>query len=1184
MVEHLHQVIKTGLLGRESIIVKGEEPTRRFFSGVLFPDNEFVQQVSNEEEEQDPQPVYRSMAKNCNIGLEYLVMPTNKQIRLSVSGSFKLYPRLFPDYNEQLQSLDYLEINAVKEAEEFPLDDEHCDSEQDNTTEENDNKVTTHDKGLNLLEKYRQLEVSFSDIYFSVDLHGLNTLHYSLQEVIDEKIQKMIRWDDLFCVKPEFIHNTGTVALPSRPENEGKFREWLNDIKGEINLPNWTAKIAIEPKIYRRHGEELVRVVTTLINETPTPDKQETPTGHPIEFFDCGIQVKIIEGEHIPFEFEGAPRDYKYDKSYAVKGINCVGLSKEKDDFKILETESIPVYFQKLYRTIERDDLSIKFEDLVTPQGVNKTLRIISSKMRDYLSDWKYYIDNFGDEEQPLKTEKEVEACKKDYKEFEEEINSFELGLYSLNQDSRLMNAFNMMNEVFVKSGKGKYTSWRLFQIIFIVRMIPSLHVRELKEQDPKKEEIIKSSEYADVLWFPTGGGKTEAYLGLIVTTLFFDRLRGKKIGCSAWIRFPLRMLSKQQLDRLARVIIIAEEYRQNNSELNGKGVPFSIGFFAGGSNTANFLSEKKKSEYFSSSINMEKAMLIHRCPYCNEKLSLDFDDKSWKLLHKCTNTGCFIFNSQTLKGNVPIYITDSEVYRFVPSILCGTVDKLAILGRYREFSHIFGQIGGLCEQHGYYSDRCIVGAYDNFDSCKSKATPSSKSKVAKHKEHFYDPVPSLLIQDELHLLKEELGALNGHYEGVINELSRCLGRKNYHLPKVIAATATIESYEHHINHLYVRPPRKYPSMGYKNGESFYATSSPEIKRRLYMGVLSHTRSQDEIIGRCLYLYHREILKLTNNTELYKEYSFESITSEKQFAAFLSDYDLSVVYVNQKSMGHDVKRRITESTSPNLRRLDNQDFDLETEMLTGENDMDKIVAVIDRIESEGKGTIYKNKLHTLIATSLISHGVDLERVNAFFMAGMTSKQAEYIQASSRSARTHAGLVLVSFRPNDLRERSQYQFFIQNHTFLDRLVDPVPINRLALKAIERTVPGILSGLLLGLHSHDHDNTIYNCGEYQKYIANQNSKGIRITEEIINQIKRVIGTDNNLFPITARERADELIENIFNEKHHILNTSSRTLKIKDEKALDPITSFRDIEEGLPINPEWETNLILKSSSLS
>lgn len=1203
----MHRVLKEGMLGRKEDAVLGSPPTKRFFSGVLFPDYESFSSQVEGINEGDPQPQYRSLAKNCSVGLEFLVRPTDGKINLTIRSSFKLYPRLFPEYEEQDSYLKFMETGnkltrrlAIENADIIEDDSfnmvgleevDQRESEQLNDTVEESTELITDDKGLKLLEKYKAISVETDPILVMINVDDfINGSEEEIQPYIQRAIEEVIQRTDYFSILDNCIEKTGAVPIRKRPANKDEFRKILEEIKNpKINLPQWDGKIKIEVRPYLdKDSERVYRVAVSLVNTTYVPNKEfkEKPSGHPLEFFDASLKIQCLSSQQKNFEFDGAPRDYRYDKSYAVKGINCVGIARQEGSETIFETETVPDYFQALYRTKDEEQLKANFEDLMDPIATLKKLTETASNMRMYLAEWKTYLNSMGDNEQPLKNEKERKQCEEEYAEFEAEIRSLELGLYVLSQDNdkRLMNAFNLMNKVFLNAGRGKYNSWRLFQIIFIVRLLPSLYSREVPESDRHYQDIIESSEFADVLWFPTGGGKTEAYLGLIVTALFYDRLRGKKRGCSAWIRFPLRMLSKNQLDRLAKILIYAEEVRQITPDC--KGAPFSIGFFAGSGNTFNFVSAKNKNSLLSSEANKRRTKLLHRCPSCLGNITVEFDEQRWRILHRCTNEACFVVKSPTLRGILPLYVTDSEVYRFIPSVLCGTVDKLAILGRYREFSHLFGQISGECSKHGFYSDSCIVGRYDEYNSCLENVAMSDKVRTREAKASFYDPIPSFFIQDELHLLKEELGVLNGHYEGVLSELSRNFGRKATHLPKVIAATATIESYEHHIKNLYLRKPRKYPSMGFKKGESFYATSTPYVQRRLYMGVLSHSKSQDEVIGRALYLYHKEIQRLYHSSsESWNNFGFESIHNEKTFLKLLGQYDLSVVYVNQKAMAHDIRRRILETLNPNISRDIGQSFELFNEILTGETDMDKIVEVIDRIETElesDPNVGYQSKLHTLIATSLISHGVDLDRINAFFMAGMPSKQAEYIQASSRSARSHAGLVFVSFRPNDLRERSQYQYFIQNHIFMDRLVDPVPINRMSIKAIQRSLPGILSGLLLNLHSQYHDKTIFNAPEYRSYVAKKKVKNGYLQTEIIDQLKRIIiGTDRTIFPLTAIEKAEKFIENYFYELEHTLNSS--TGKIKDEEVLNPITSFRDIEAGIPLNSDRETSRVLGISDL-
>lgn len=1198
-ISHMHNILKNGLLGRDEPIVLGEEPTKRFFSGVLFPDASFINQLDTAGETKDPQPVFRSIAKNCNIGLEFLLKHYVHMHKIKLSGSFKLYLRVFPSFVEQKRTLIILESTGEKKVsqidkkenieEDLIFEDSESDQlskrgieieieyDQDEETDETSEKDINPDRGLKLLQKYRCIEISFKDISVAIDSEHI--LEVDLSEYIGQALNNAIGWEDIFCVKPELIDHTANVSLVARPENEEEFNNWVASIKDKfVTVPEWSSKLSIEARPYLDEEENIYRVVVSMVNKTKTVSKEDKPTGHALEFFDCQLQVDIVdEAMHVPFEFDGAPRDYKYDKRLDVKGINCVGLCDERKR-TVFMTECVPDYFQPLYRT--RDDLKVNFSDLTSPESTVRTLTDIVTEMNRSLMEWKLYIDSMGDAEQPLRNDGELKQCEQEMNEFEEEIKSFELGIYCLahRKDNRLMKAFNKMNTVFSEAGKGKYDSWRLFQIVFVVRILPSLFAREVSETDPRYSNVINSSKYADILWFPTGGGKTEAYLGLIVCALFYDRLRGKYRGCTGWLRFPLRMLSKNQLDRLMKILIFAEKIREESDEFTGRGddLPFSIGYFAGGRNTPNSIRKKDKDIIFSSDSKRKKLMLLHKCPICNSPLILDFNEKRWRVVHKCTNENCFVFKSSTLKGVLPVYITDSEIYRFVPSVLCGTVDKLSIMARYREFTHLFGQIVGKCDNHGYFSDNCIIDKMDDFENkpCGEKISAAMKKKIVSDRQSFYDPVPSFLIQDELHLLKEELGALDGHYEGALNEFSSVFGGSKELLPKVVAATATIESYKRHIEHLYLRNPRRYPSMGYKYGESFYATSSPLIKRRLYIGVLPHSKSFEEVIGRCLYLYHKEIYRLYNNSKLeWSHLGFEAITNEQKFLNLLAMYDLSVEYVNKKAVGDDIKRRINEYTNEYLKKDTDQDFDLQSEILTGQTNMESIVGVIDRIESECKGE-YKDKLHTLIATSLISHGVDLERVNAFFMAGMPSKQAEYIQTSSRSARNHAGLVLVCFKANDLRERSQYQYFVQNHIFMDRLVDPVPINRVSLKVIKRSLPGLLCALLLGVHSQQHRTTISDCNNYLKYIADSNVKGRSVERELVSQLKSIIGTKSSIFSKAVCEKVDMFIENEFEKWHHILCTSSGNIK----SILNPITSFRDIEDGIELFANTDTAIVL------
>jgi|GEM_PF-3104250 len=1153
--EYMESVLRNGLLGTDTSYVINNKPTSLFFGGVLFPNSIFkdINEVENadNEAEMDPDVRYTSISKNVSIGLEFLMKNFNENLSCSIEGEFSFFLRVKPTFEEQEESLKFL----------LSENNQHQDDEK--------NKVSDKSKGLTLVEKYKKITFNYSDIkvYYKDDQLILDTLSLEkCKESFNTFLENIIKNDnEVLFPKNEVVNKVGVIELPKVFNLEEEFNTFLHEIQDtDFVLPNYNFDLKVELLDFIDMNN-VKKVVVSFVN---TASSLNSIKIHPLEYFDCHLQVRLIEKYHERFIFDGVRDNYLLDKHYDVKGLNCTATAIFENGWVYFNTEAIPRYFQKLYRT--REDLTVEFDSLQDPNLTIQRLNNIVLDMKDYANRWDNFINNNGDQDIKLTTPNEIDQCKKLLDEFREEIESFELGVYVLSRDSKLLHAFNLTNKVFIEASKGKYFGWRLFQIVFIVRMLPSLYNREMPSDEPRKEEIIQSSLYADVLWFPTGGGKTEAYLGTILTALFYDRMRGKLRGVSAWLRFPLRMLSKNQLDRLARVLIIAEKYRRNDSSINNSGVPFSIGFFAGGNNTDNFVDKKKRDAAFLSNNTKINKMLIHKCPSCNHPVEFSFNNNQWRYVHKCINPTCFV--TKEMSGNIPIYITDSEVYRFVPSVICGTVDKTAISGRYREFSQLFGQAQGKCDSHGYFSDQCIVGRHDDYGSCDKKASTSDR-EIGKIRNDFYDPVPSLFIQDELHLLKDELGSLSSHYEGYLLELARAFGKSENHLPKIIAATATIEAYEKHVKHLYLRKPRKYPSMGYKPGESFYATSTPTNYRRLYIGLLPHSKSQEEVISRAVYLYQREIYKIYADPILYmKKIGLTGINSS-DFKLFISNYDLSTIYVNNKAMGFDINRRLEEFG----------DLKLNTEILTGENDMEKIVEVIDRIESEKIGNL-NEKLNVLNATSLISHGVDLERINNFFMAGMPSKQAEYIQASSRSARTHVGLVFVTFKSTSLKERSQYQYFIENHKFLDQLVDPVPINRMATKAIERSLPGILSCLLLGIHSGNNKAILDTCGRVDRYISDREASGYSAQDELLEQLYRIYGCDNLDFPLATREKNKNYISNLFDDKMEFIRSSPVNAKIKSKDILNPITSFRDIEEGLPIQVDRNTGIVLHYNQFS
>jgi hypothetical protein len=345
-----------------------------------------------------------------------------------------------------------------------------------------------------------------------------------------------------------------------------------------------------------------------------------------------------------------------------------------------------------------------------------------------------------------------------------------------------------------------------------------------------------------------------------------------------------------------------------------------------------------------------------------------------------------------------------------------------------------------------------------SYDECVERWSGCSPKKRDIEKlPAVIDPGINFLIQDEFHLLRAELGVFNGHYEGLL----RFLGHEAYMAPKVLAATATIEAYDVHAFHIYLSKSRRFPQPSWQDGESFYATSSPRKERRAYVGIRSHTRAIEDPAIRVTSIYQKTIRTLKANPRLAANILGNPGLTDDSVRSILSLYDLSVIYVNRKATGGSIFDKLARAE---------RDWSglglgsITRRLLTGDQTMDEIGDAIDTIERQ-RSEIGDPRLDVVIATNLISHGVDLERINMMTVAGMPSHYAEYVQASSRAARSYPGIVFVCFDGRDPRENSQYEFFTAMHENMDRLIEAIAVNRFASFAPTKTIPGLLSGVLL-----------------------------------------------------------------------------------------------------------------------
>ena len=131
---------------------------------------------------------------------------------------------------------------------------------------------------------------------------------------------------------------------------------------------------------------------------------------------------------------------------------------------------------------------------------------------------------------------------------------------------------------------------YRPFQLAFFLLNLEAI----LNEDSEERNDIV------DLLWFPTGGGKTEAYLALTAYTIISRNiLNGENSGgVSVIMRYTLRLLTAQQFERATKLILALEFLRRHlieSERFNWGKLPISIGMWVGASTTPNDYNEANR-------------------------------------------------------------------------------------------------------------------------------------------------------------------------------------------------------------------------------------------------------------------------------------------------------------------------------------------------------------------------------------------------------------------------------------------------------------------------------------------------------------------------------------------------------------------------------------------------------------
>ena len=809
----------------------------------------------------------------------------------------------------------------------------------------------------------------------------------------------------------------------------------------DVRPPVFSAVLQVDVAV----AEVGYEVLVTVVNTTPGIDTQLIDGQHTFDkdYFDPLLyEVALtahVNAPLVPYELEQVAQSYRYDRTVAAFGhAGAVEVSDHGDGRTTLST-----LFAAEQRTMRVDaresftdangtvwQIDTSFEAL-SNDPVGAVTALVAAHRAWVEQEWSQAALDQLAVERGWDAAARM-AADEDAKAAHAEADWVEAGLSVLQANDKVREAFVLANKVIEAaardlSGKPAYTAWRPFQVAWIVGSLPGM-------VDPTAHPDV------NIVWFATGGGKSEAYLGLMIATLFYGRLTGVTAGVQVWARFPLRLLALQQTERFAKMIFHAEILRCGRKDMPGDS--FGIGYFVGGGNTPNQLVDPS-SPFFrgqdpESPATAEACRVLDICPLCEQRPEVSFDSASWTMRHICRTAGC------KMAGVLPVWGVDDDIYRNAPSVLVGTVDKLAQLGQARQFQVLLGRAMSRCHKHGYTGlSEC------SFFGCQEARSPIADGMGAVRLE----------IADELHLLEESLGALDGMYETLLQAISLHLGNPPL---QIVGATATIEGYKAQVSHLYQRDARRFPVNGPNVGETFWSTTSHSMPLRRFLG-LQPRRITMVTAAREVALTHARWLGdlLTDPGQVLTEAGLDSADAENLAAARQAGGDLYEVLLTYCLRNEDLSSFTRDDDVQNL--LPSQ---ANLAMINGDAEPAAIRNAVKRLVDPP--VTDEDRVKIIAATKAIGHGFDVARLGVMTVMGTPTSAAEIIQASARVGRRWPGLIVYIVNPTRDRDVSVYRYFSSWISFLNRLVNKVPVNRESLPILKRVLSGGLMAWLLQVH--------------------------------------------------------------------------------------------------------------------
>lgn len=552
--------------------------------------------------------------------------------------------------------------------------------------------------------------------------------------------------------------------------------------------------------------------------------------------------------------------------------------------------------------------------------------------------------------------------------------------------------------------------NWYPFQLAFFLHEIAGI----IRPEDDTRNVV-------DLLWFPTGGGKTEAYLGIAAFTILLRRMRNRHDKTTAvFMRYTLRLLTLQQFERASMMIMACNDL---NRKENISDAEIGIGLWVGNgltpnklSDANNYLEQAKADSNYRLREPSGSPCLLKCCPWCgypiNEK-NYEVNEIAHRLEIHCDNPDCI--SQRFAQGVLPIYLVDEDIYAHKPAFIVSTVDKFAQLPKQDRAAALFD-----CD---HVAPNCP---------------------------------PELIIQDEMHLISGPLGSMVGLYETAVNAL--CTTAQGIG-PKIIASTATVSNAAYQIEQLYGRDYSQFPPQCLTTDDSFFASKSKMTEKpaRLYCGVMSSSATLATTLIRV-----QAALFFATRSLLYRD-KFEQSVADNYWTIVCYFNSIRELGNSLTQLEDDVRGRfeyLRDMKFQNTQGMQEVKYPSYFKELTSRKSADEVAEILSQLEysitDENKTD---NVLDCVASTNMISVGVDVSRLGTMIVVGQPKTNSEYIQATSRVGRKNPGLVIALYNASRSRDRSHYEQFLKYHAGMYRYVEATSLTPFSDQAVLKGVHAV-----------------------------------------------------------------------------------------------------------------------------